>query len=91
MEADTKGQNDAEGMLCAIGLQVAAIVEEILQAGLYVYAKTGRKVILQTYAKCRGELAGNAEGFFILEGAPTIVDVIDISETTYRQLQHEAC
>ncbi len=50
----------------------------------------GRKVILQTYAKCRGELAGNAEGFFILESTPAIVDVIDISETAYRQFQHES-
>lgn len=39
MEADTKGQNDAEGMLCAIGLEVAAIVEEVLQAGFYVEAE----------------------------------------------------
>ena len=50
-----------------------------------------RDIILQANTECCRELAGNTEGFFILEGTTAIIDVIDISETTYRQLQHEAC
>lgn len=53
MEADAKGQSDAEGMLSAIGLEVAAIVEEVLQAGLYVEAEVGGEVVLQTQTERR--------------------------------------
>ena len=45
-EADAEWQGDAERMLRAIGLQVAAIVEEILQAGLQIEAEMRREVIL---------------------------------------------
>jgi len=33
-EADTEWQSDTEWVLCTVGLDIAAVVDEILQAGL---------------------------------------------------------
>ena len=46
MEADAEWQGDAKAMLGAVGLYVAAVVEEILQAWLYVEAEVRRDVVL---------------------------------------------
>ena len=46
MEADAEWQRDAKAMLRTITLYVAAVVEEILQAWLYVEAKVRRDVVL---------------------------------------------
>ena len=90
-EADTKWQSDAEWVFCTIGIDVTTIIEEVLQAWLQVDAKVRRKVILQAKAECCGELAGNIEAFFLLEGATAIVDMIDIRDATYGQFQHDSC
>ena len=34
MDADTEGEGHAEGVFRAIGFNVAAVIEEVLQAGL---------------------------------------------------------
>ena len=78
-------------MFCTVGLNIAAVIEEVLQAWLYVYAKMGREVILQAKAECCGELAGNVEAFFFLEGATTIVDMIYIRDATNGQFKHGSC
>ena len=47
-----------------------------------------RKVILQAETECRRPLAGHAEGFFFLESADAVVDVIDIANAANGQFQH---
>lgn len=91
MEADAKGQSDAEGMLSTIGLEVAAIVEEVLQAGLYVEAEVGGEVVLQTQTERRWELPGNTQGGLTMVSTDTVGDVVDIRDATNRHLQHEPC
>ena len=51
METETEGQSEFKRVLRAIGLEVAAIVDEILQAGLQVDAKIWREVVLCAEAK----------------------------------------
>lgn len=46
MEADSKWQRDLQRMLCAIGLDAAAVIEEVLEAGLQVDTKVGSDVVL---------------------------------------------
>ena len=91
MEADTDGQSDTNRMLCAIGLQIAAVVEEVLQRRLQIDAKMGRKVVLQTKTKGCCPLVINVEGCLFIKGYATIVDVIDLERTVYRQFQHGPC
>ena len=45
-QTDAEWQGDAKAMLRAVGLYVAAIVEEILQAWLYVETDMRRDVVL---------------------------------------------
>ena len=51
MEANAEGQSDLERMLCTICLQVAAVIEEILQAGLDVEANVRGEIILSAKAE----------------------------------------
>lgn len=51
METDAEGQGDLKWMLCAIGLQVAAIIEEVLQARFDIESKVRRKVVLDAKAE----------------------------------------
>ena len=46
MEADAEWQRDAKAMLRAIAFNAAAVIEEILQAWLYVEADVRRDVVL---------------------------------------------
>lgn len=67
MEAEADGQGDLERVLCTIGLDVATVVEEVLQAGLQIDAKMWREVVLQPDTERCGPLAGHAEGLVFLE------------------------
>ena len=51
MEADAEGEGELKRVLCAIGLQVAAVIEEVLQAGLCIDAKVRNEVILDAKAE----------------------------------------
>ena len=46
MEADAEGEGELKRVLCAIGLQVAAVIEEVLQAGLNIETNVRREVVL---------------------------------------------
>ena len=46
MEADAEWQGDAKAMLGAVAFNAAAVIEEILQAWLYVEADVRRDVVL---------------------------------------------
>ncbi len=46
MEAQADRQGDAKRMLCTITIEVAAIIKEILQAGLHVDTKMRGEIIL---------------------------------------------
>ena len=67
MEADAERQGDAKAMLRAIAFNAAAVVEEVLQAGLQIDAKMRREVVLQPDTERCGPLAGHAEGLVFLE------------------------
>ena len=51
MEAEAEGQGEFKRVLRAVGLEVTAIVDEILQAGLQVDAKMWCEVVLCAEAK----------------------------------------
>ena len=91
MNTNAERQGDAKRMLCAITLQATSVVEEILQAGLYVDAKMGREAILNPKTNVCRPLARNADGGSILESTDAIIDMINICDATYWQLQHESC
>ena len=84
MEADAERQCNTERMLCAIGLQAAPVVKEVLQRGLQIDAEMGRKVVLQTKAKGCWPLVINVEGCLFIKGIAAIADVIDLNGTVYR-------
>ena len=91
MEAEADGQGDLERVLCTIGLDVATVIEEVLQVGLQVDTKMRREVVLQSDAERSGKLVGHVEGFVFLENGLVVVDVADFSFSVYRQFKHGAC
>ena len=75
MEADAEWERNLQRMLCTIGLDATAIVEEVLQA------KT----------KIRRPLNWSIEGRFFLEGVNAVGNMTDIHSALDRQLQHYSC
>ena len=89
MEAYTEGQGDVKGMLCAITLQVATIMKEVLQAGLHVDAKMGRDVVLNADTEGCGPLAGNVERGFLAKGNDVVGDMHDVERAPNGEFQHD--
>ena len=78
-------------MFCAIGLDVAAVFEEVLQVGLQIDAKMRREVVLESNAQHCRPLAGYVEGFVFLKDILAVVDVANIGISVYRQFKHGPC
>lgn len=91
METDAEWERNLQRMLCTIGLDATAIVEEVLQAGLQVNTKVRREVVLQAKTKIRRPLNWSIEGRFFLEGVNAVGNMTDIHSALDRQLQHYAC
>ena len=71
-------------MLRAIALNVAAVVEEILQTRLYVEAYVRRDVVLDADTHGGGPLERYAELFLLAVGVYVIYKVIHIESAVYR-------
>ena len=78
-------------MLTAIGLDVATVIEEILQVGLQIDTKMRCEVVLQSDTERSGKLAGHVKGFVFLESVLAVVDVADFGISVYRQFKHGPC
>ena len=89
MEAYTEGQGDVKGMFCAITLQVATVMKEVLQAGLHVDAKMGRDVVLNADTEGCGPLAGNVERGFLAKGNDVVGDMLDVERAPNGEFQHD--
>ena len=75
-------------MLCAITLQTATIVEEVLQAGLQVDANVGREVVLEADTQGHGPLAGDVEGGLFGKGFDVVGDMPDVERAPNGEFQH---
>ena len=84
MEADAEWQGDAKAMLRAIALNVAAVIEEILQTWLYVETDVRRDVVLDADTHGGGPLERYAELFLLAVGVYVIYKVIYIESAVYR-------
>ena len=78
MEADAERQGNAKAMLRAIALYVAAIVEEILQAWLYIEAEVRRDVVLDANTYGGWPLERYAEFVLLAVGVHVIDNVVHV-------------
>lgn len=91
MEAEAEGQGELEGMLCAIALQVAAIVEEVLKAGFQVEAEVGREIVLNAEAERRRPLERNIECDLVPESCAAVEHMVYVERTMDGQFHHGSC
>ena len=77
-------------MLRPIGVKVAAVIEEVLEAWLYEEAKMRCEVVLQADADSRRPLDRCAKRRLALESTDAAGDVVDVGDAPYRQLQHSS-
>ncbi len=89
MEADAEWQGDAKAMLRAIALDAAAVVEEVLQAGLQIDAKMRREVVLQAESKGGRPLDGHIKSSFFLESIDAVGLMKGVDTTMDRPFQHD--
>lgn len=82
-QADAEWQGDAKAMLRAIAFNAAAVIEEILQAWLYVEADVRRDVVLDADTHGGGPLERYAELFLLAVGVYVIYKVIHIESAVY--------
>ena len=84
MEADADRQGEVKRMLSAVALNVATVVEEILQTRLYVETDVRRDVVLDADTHGGGPLERYAELFLLAVGVYVIYKVIHIESAVYR-------
>ena len=84
MEADAEWQGEVKRMLSAVALNVATVVEEILQTRLYVETDVRRDVVLDANTHGGGPLERYAELFLLAVGVYVIYKVIHIESAVYR-------
>ena len=81
-------------MLCAIGLDITAIVEEVLQAGLQVDTNMWREVVLQADAKGSRPLTRHIKRSAFPESRNIHIGsthMTNVALSTYWEFQHEPC
>ena len=78
-------------MLRAIALDAASVVEEILQAWLYIETDMRREVVLETKTEGCGPLKWYAELFPSVIGVHAVVDVVYAESAVYRYFHHHSC
>ena len=88
MEAEAERQSELKRVLGAVGLDAAAVIEEILHTGLKVDAEIGRDIILRTETKRYGPLYRNMGRLLFLECIRSIIEMANIDVAVYRQLKH---
>ena len=76
-------------MFCTIRLDITAIIEEILKAGLNVEAKMRREVVLQAESKGGRPLDGHIKSSFFLESIDAVGCMKGVETTLYRPFQHD--